>query len=358
MTDRIQKLKDSLQRENLDGYIVANETNILYFTGFLGGARLLVPAKNESVLYVSGVNYEAAKDMVKDCRVELVKRAAGNGADRKVAEHVKKLKLKQVGFDALDASVFLKLKNNLRGGKLKPQSQLVWDLRKVKDKAELGYMRKAAEITDEGIRRVAEVIRPGIREYEVAAEIEYAMRKLGSEGVAFETIVASGRRSAFPHGGCTDKKIKKGEFIVLDLGAKYQNYRADLTRTLLIGKPSQKQAKIYETVRKAQQKAFESLYEGVKAKDADAVARKIIKQAGYGKYFVHSLGHGVGLDVHELPTLTPESKDLLKAGNVVTVEPGIYIVGFGGVRIEDTVLVHKEKAEKLTKASYDLTIKC
>ncbi|MFB0567620.1 MAG: M24 family metallopeptidase [Candidatus Bathyarchaeia archaeon] len=356
MTNRIQKLKDSLQSENLDGYIVANEINMLYFTGFLGGARLLVPAKNESVLYVYGVNYEAAKEMVKDCGVELVKKAAGDGADRKVAEHVKKLKLKQVGFDALDASIFLKLKKSLKSVKLKAQSQLVWELRKVKDKTELSYMRKAAKITNKGIRRAAEVIKPGIREYEVAAEIEYAMRKLGSEGVAFETIVASGPRSAYPHGGCTDKKIKKGEFIVLDLGAKYQHYRADLTRTLLIGKPSQKQAKIYENVRKAQQKAFESLREGVKAKDADALARKIIKQAGYDKYYVHSLGHGVGLDVHELPTLTPESKDLLKAGNVITVEPGIYIVGFGGVRIEDTVLIHKEKAERLTEATYDLSV--
>jgi Xaa-Pro aminopeptidase len=357
LTNRIQKLKDSLQRENLDGYIVANETNMLYFTGFLGGARLLVPAKNEPVLYVHGVNYEAAKEIAKNCRVELVKRAAEDGADRKVAEQIKKLKLKQVGFDALDASIFLKIKKGLRGVKLKAKSQLVWGLRKVKDKSELGYMRKAAEIANEGIRRAAEVIRPGMREYEVAAEIEYAMRKLGSEGVAFETIVASGPRSAYPHGGCTDKKIKRGEFIVIDLGAKYQHYRADLTRTLLIGKPSQKQAKIYETVRKAQQKAFESLREGVKAKDSDAIARKTIKQAGYGRYFVHGLGHGIGLDVHELPTLTPESKDLLKAGNVVTVEPGIYIVGFGGVRIEDTVLVHKEKAERLTEASYELTVK-
>lgn len=329
---------------------------MLYFTGFLGGARLLVPAKNESVLYVYGVNYEAAKEMVEDCRVELVKKAVGDAADRKVAEQVKKLKLKQVGFDALDASIFLKLKKSLKDVKLKAKSQLVWSLRKVKDKTELGYMRKAAEITTKGIKTAVEVIKPGMREYEVAADIEYAMRKLGSEGVAFETIIASGQHSAYPHGGCTDKKIKKGEFIVVDLGAKYQSYRADLTRTLLVGKPSQKQAKIYETARKAQQKAFKSLREGVKARDADAVARNIIRQAGYGKYFVHSLGHGIGLDVHELPTLTPESKDLLKAGNVVTVEPGIYIVGFGGVRIEDTVLVHKEKAERLTDGTYELTI--
>ncbi len=351
---RIQTLKGSFKKEKIDGYIVAGETNVFYFTNAMGAARLLIPAEGENVLYVHGVNYEETKETARGCRVDLVKR--GEDVDKKVAGLIEKLKLKRVGFDALDSSVYLKLKKNLKGVRLKDMNQLVWELRKVKDETELGYMRKAAEITNEGIRRAAEVIKPGIREYEVAAEIEHAMRKLGSDGVAFETIVASGPRSAYPHGGCTDKKVRKGEFIVLDLGAKYQHYRADFTRTFLIGKPSQKQAKICETVRKAQQEAFESLREGLKGKDADAVAREIIRQAGYGKYFVHNLGHGVGLDVHEQPDLTSESKDLLKAGNVVTVEPGIYIVGFGGVRIEDTVLVHKEKAERLTEATYDLSV--
>ncbi|MFQ6073630.1 MAG: M24 family metallopeptidase [Candidatus Bathyarchaeia archaeon] len=355
MAGRIQALRNSFEKEKIDAYIVAHETNIFYLTNAMGAARLLIPAEGEGVLYVYGVNYEEAKETARGCRVDLVKR--GEDADEKVAKLINKLKLRSIGFDALDASVYLKLKKTLKRIRLKALSQLVWELRKVKDKTELGYMRKAAEITNEGVRRAAEVIKPGMREYEVAAEIEYAMRKLGSEGVAFETIVASGPRSAYPHGGCTDKKIKRGEFIVLDVGAKYQHYRADLTRTFLVGKPSQKQAKIYETVRKAQQEAFESLREGVKARDADAVARKVIEQAGYGEYFVHSLGHGVGLDVHELPALTPESKDSLKAGNVVTVEPGIYIVGFGGVRVEDTVLIHKEKAERLTQASYELTIR-
>jgi len=351
---RIQTLKDSLNKEKIDGYIVAGEINIFYFTNALGATRLLIPAEGENILYVYGVNYEEAKKTARECRVDLVKR--GEDADKKVAKLIKQLKLKRVGFDALDASIYLKLKSSLKGTKLKAMSNLVWELRKVKDKTELSYMRKAAKITNQGLKRAIEVIKPGMREYEVAAEIEYAMRKLGSQGVAFETIVASGPRSAFPHGRCTDKKIRKGELIVVDLGAKYHHYHSDLTRTFLVGEPSPEQRKIYETVREAQQKAFEGLHEGVKAKDADAIARKIVKQAGYGKYFVHSLGHGIGLEVHELPALSPESKELLKAGNVVTVEPGIYVVGLGGVRIEDTVLVRKEKAERLTEAPYELTI--
>jgi Xaa-Pro dipeptidase len=354
LESRIQTLKDSLRKKKTDGYLVADEINIFYLTKALGAARLLIPAEGENILYVYGVNYEEAKETAKECQVNLVKR--GEDADKKVAEQIRKLRLKQVGFDTLETSIYLKLEKATKGTRLKAMSQLIWELRKVKDETELNYMRKAAEITNQGMKRAVEVIDQGIREYEVAAEIEYAMRKRGSQGVAFETIVASGPRSAFPHGRCTDKKIKKGELIVVDLGAKYQHYHADLTRTFLVGKPSPKQRKIYETVREAQRKAFESLHEGVKAKKADAIAREIIEQAGYGKYFVHNLGHGIGLDVHELPVLTSNSEDVLKAGNVVTVEPGIYIVGFGGIRIEDTVLVLEEKAERLTEASYKLAI--
>jgi Xaa-Pro aminopeptidase len=182
------------------------------------------------------------------------------------------------------------------------------------------------------------------------------MRKLGSEGVAFNTQVASGTRSAFPHGGCTNRKIRKGEFVVIDLGAKYNNYCADLTRTFIIEKPSPKQKRIYEVVLEAQRKALETIRAEVKASDVDAAARKVIEDAGFGKYFVHGLGHGVGLDVHEAPSLNPEGKETLKVGNVVTDEPGIYIAGYGGVRIEDTILVHKDKAERLTKADYELVV--
>jgi len=354
LTRRTEALKKGLEKKRLDGYIVADETNVLYFTNAVGGARLLIPVGGENVLYVYGVNYEAVRAEAKDCRVELVKR--GEDADKKAAEQAKKLRLKRLGFDALDASLYLTLKRSLKGAKLKPLSQLVWELRRVKDETELGYMRKAAELTDKGVEAAIEAIKPGAREYEAAAKIEYAMRSLGSEGVAFDTIVASGPRSAYPHGGCTEQKIKKGAFIVLDVGARYHFYRADLTRTFLVGKPTPRQAKIYEAVREAQEKAFQSIRAGVGGREVDAVARKVIEKDGYGEYFVHGLGHGVGLAVHEPPTLNSVSKDVLKTGNVVTDEPGIYIVGFGGARIEDSVLVHRNRGERLTKAAYDLVI--
>jgi Xaa-Pro dipeptidase len=352
LKNRIEALKKIFANKKLDGYIVADGTNLLYLAGFDGGVRLLVAEDIESIFYVQGVNYEAAKEEAKDCKIELVKR--GEDIDLKIAKEIERLKLKNVGFDALDVSIYLKLKKAWNSTELQPHNDLIWELRKVKDETELKYIRKAAEMTSEGAKVASETIKTGVREFEVAAEVEYAMRKLGSDGVAFDSIVASGVRSAFPHGGCTDKKIQKGDLVVVDIGAKYKYYRADLTRTFVAGKPSAKQTKIYEVVRNAQKKAFESLKAGARGNEIDAVARRTIEKEGYGEYFVHSLGHGVGLEVHESPVLSPESKDVLKLGNVVTVEPGIYIIGFGGFRVEDTVLVEKSKGEKLTKTSYML----
>jgi len=355
LTRRIQALRDSLNKNHLEGYIVVNETNMLYLTNAVGATGLWVPLEGENLLYVYGVNYESVKATAKDCRVELLKRT--EDPLKKILEQIKHLRSKSIGFDTLNATHYLTLRKALKVTRLRPMSKLVQELRMVKDPTELTSIKKAAELTDVGVKAALNTIKSGVREYEVAAEMEYAMRKLGSEGTAFDTIVASGARSAFPHGDCTDRKIRKGEFIVLDVGAKYNNYRADLTRTFMIGKPSPKQKKIYEVVKEAQQKAFEIMKAGVRTRDVDAKARKMIEKAGFGKYFVHSLGHGVGLDVHEAPLLTPESKERLKAGNVVTDEPGIYIVNYGGVRIEDTVLVHKDEAEKLTKATYELAIR-
>lgn len=348
-------MKKSLEKENLNGYIVANEKNILYFSNFLGGVRLLIPRESENILYVRGVNYESAKRTAKNCRVKLIKMM--EDADLSVRDQVKRLNLSRIGFDVINASLYLKLTNVLKGVKLEDQSTLVQELRDVKDEKELRYLRKAAEITSEGMKTAFEVIRPGLLEYEVAAEIEYAMRKLGSNGVAFDSIVASSVRSAFPHGGCTDQKIRRDDLVMIDIGAKYQNYVSDLTRTVVVGKLSPKQQKIYEITNEAQQRAFQAIQEGVKACEVDAVARDFIKKEGYEKNFVHNLGHGVGLDVHETPILSSENKNALKSRNVVTVEPGIYITGFGGIRIEDTVLVHKDGAERLTKAVYTPEVK-
>ncbi|MEM3464452.1 MAG: Xaa-Pro peptidase family protein, partial [Candidatus Bathyarchaeia archaeon] len=351
---RIDALKKkAFEEKGFDGFLITNEANMLYFAGFPGATCILFPKNGENMLYVYGVNYEQAKAEGKGFTVELVKRDENLAA--KVAAKIKDLGIKKLAFDTLTYENYRGLAKFLRGkAKLKPQGKLVWELRKVKTTEEIELMRKAGELTCEGMRTAYEVIRPGIREYEAAAEIEYAMRKKGSWGTAFDTIVASGVRSAYPHGGCTDKIIREGDLVVVDIGASYRYYRSDMTRTLVAGKPSEKQKRLYEIVKTAQQKAVQTIKAKAKAKNIDTIARKVIEEAGYGEHFVHSLGHGVGLEVHEPPVLGQHSKDRLMKGNVVTVEPGIYIVGFGGIRIEDTVLVKEHGAEKLTDKWYTL----
>jgi Xaa-Pro aminopeptidase len=351
---RVEALKKkAFEMRNFDGFLIANEANILYFAGFPGAACLLFPRDGENVLYVYGVNYEQAKAEGKSFRIELVRRDENLMA--RVAAQAVDFGIKKLAFDTLAVENYRSLAKGLRGkAKLKPQGKLVWELRKVKDAEELEFMRKAGELTCEGMKTAYEVIRPGVREFEAAAEIEYAMRRKGSWGTAFESIVASGARSAYPHGGCTEREICEGDLVVVDIGASYRYYRSDMTRTLVAGKPSEKQKRLYEIVKTAQQRAVEAVKPKAKAKDIDAVARKIIEEAGYGEYFVHGLGHGVGLEVHEPPTLSQQSKDRLMIGNVVTVEPGIYIVDFGGIRIEDTVLVNEHGREKFTDGFYSL----
>ena len=351
---RIEALKQkAFEQKGFDGFLIANEINALYLSGCPGLACLMIPKNGENKAYVYNVNYEQAKAEAKGFTVELVKRNENLMA--KVAEQAKAFKIKKLAVDMLNVENYRKLAKELRGKiKLSIKGNLVWELRKVKDEEELECMRKAGKLTIEGMKAAYEVIRPGIKEIEAAAEIEYAMRKKGSWGTAFDTILASGARSAYPHGGCTEKEIRNGDLVVVDIGAAYRYYRSDMTRTIVAGKPSNKQLKIYEVVKEAQEKAFQIVKPKVKAKEIDNAARKVIEKARYGEYFVHGLGHGVGLEVHEPPTLNPESKDKLAIGNVVTIEPGIYLIDFGGIRIEDTVLVKKGGAEKFTEGFYIL----
>jgi len=352
--NKVDSLKQLAFREGgFDGFLIFDSANLIYFTGFSGANALLIPKDGENTVYVYSVNYEQAKAEGKTFKVEVVTR--NEDLMEKIAKHAAAFKIKRLAVDALNIESWRTLSKFLGSEKtLGVDTGFIRELRKVKDENEIELMRKAGKLTGEGMRVAYETVAPGIREYEVAAEIEYAMRKQGSYGTAFETIVASGSCSAFPHGGCSDREIRKGDLVVVDIGAAYKFYRSDMTRTLVAGKPSEKQTKIYTIVKTAQEKAFEALKPNVKAADVDGVARKIIADAGYGEYFVHSLGHGVGLEVHEPPTLSPDSKDVLAAGNVFTVEPGLYLVGYGGVRIEDTVLMQRNGAAKLTNGLYAL----
>ncbi len=353
MRSRIRAVEDAFRNE-FDGYLVVNPINILYFTELvgaadsLGSAMLLIPGGEESTLHIHGVNYEWAKTEAKNCNVQLVKR--GEDLVDLITEKIREMKLMKIGFDKMDFQTQQKVSKGLkRRAQLEAKADYVWDLRSVKDGGEVDRIQRAAQLTTEGMQTAQDTIKAGLREFEVAAEIEYKMRSHGSYGVAFDTSVASGLCSAFPHGGCSEKKLQTGDAVVVDIGAKYKNYCADMTRTFVVGKPSAKQEKIYNVVKEAQEKAFQKIMEGAKTKDVDAAARMVIAKAGLGEFFVHGLGHGIGLEVHEQPSLNSASKAVLKAGNVVTDEPGVYLVGYGGVRIEDTVLVKRSKGQRLTE---------
>jgi Xaa-Pro aminopeptidase len=332
-------------------FLIFNPYNLTYFAGFSGATALLIPEQGENVLFVSGVNYEQAKAEAKGLTVELVKR--GENLMEKIAKQATAAKY---AVDALPVEMWRALAKAVGGKeKVEPASSLILKLRSVKDEQEIELIREACRLASIGMQTASEIIRPGVREIEVAAEVEYAMRKKGSNGTSFDTIIASGPTSAFPHGSCSSRTIREGELVVVDLGATVNFYRSDMTRTFVAGKPNDKQRKIYETVKLAHQKAFETIKPGVSAMEVDAAGRGVIEAAGFGEFFVHNLGHGVGLEIHEAPVLSPDSKDTLTVGNVITDEPGIYLPGCGGVRIEDTVLVTGANAEKLTIGSYSLT---
>lgn len=352
---RIHALKQAAFRKGgFDGFLIFNSANLTYFTGFTGASALLIPENGESVVYVYGVNYAQAKAELSGVTVDLVRR--DEKLTNEIAKQAGEFKIKKLAVDTLDNESWRALAKSFGNEKmLVTAPHFIGDLRQVKDKKEIELMRKAAELTSEGMKVAYETLATGMKEYEVAAEIEYAMRKKGSQGTAFETIVASGRYSAFPHGGCSEREIRQGDLVVVDVGATYKSYHSDMTRTFVNGKPLEKQKKLYQIVKNAQDKALEVVKSSVKAADVDAVARRTITDSGYGNYFVHGLGHGVGLEIHEPPTLSPDSKDTLSAGNVVTVEPGVYLVSYGGIRIEDTVLVQRNGAEKLTKGIYKLS---
>lgn len=274
----------------------------------------------------------------------------------KIASQTTADKTNKLAVDALSIEGWRALAKAVGGEeKLEAAGNIVRDLRKVKNEEEIALIREACKLANIGMQTAFETVKVGVKERDVAAQVEYAMRKNGSDGTSFDTIIASGPTSAFPHGSCTNRTIQEGDLVVVDLGATYQFYRSDMTRTFTAGKPPEKQLKIYETVKLANQKAFEKIKPDTPTVQVDASARQVIEEAGFGEFFVHNLGHGVGLEIHEAPILSPDSKDVLATCNVVTDEPGIYLPGYGGVRIEDTVLVTEKGAEKLTSDFYSLS---
>ena len=353
MTRRIERLERSLKKNKLDVFLITTPSHLRYLCGFTGSNGLAIICGSRR-LFLTDFRY---KDQVK----EEIRAFQPVLADRDLLTTLENLKgLPKVkfrlGFEAknLTCSAYEKIRQLLPRAELVPTQNLVEDLVAQKEPEEIEKIRRAAQIVDQVFDRILSEIKPGAKESDLAAELEYQMKKSGASGSAFEPIVDSGYRSAMPHGRASQKRLKKGEFVTLDFGAVYDGYVSDLTRTVVLGRASQRQRKVYSVVYQAQRKAIDSVQAGQQAKAVDRVAREFIKDKGFGPNFGHGLGHGIGVQVHEAPVLNPRSQDLLKENMVVTIEPGIYISRWGGVRIEDDVLVTDNGPEVLTSCHSEL----
>lgn len=350
---RISQLRQQVAAENLDGLIVTDLNSVRYLTGFTGSSGLLFITDKKAEFFTDSRYTVQAKKQVKGARVHLARTALYEAMAKLPGVLTKNL---IYGFDGEHVTVAerKRLKALLPAAQLVQADGLMTELGWVKEKEEIDSIVQAVRISDIAFERILNLIAPGIRERELAAELEYQMLMLGSEKPAFETIIASGYRSAMPHGVASAKKIKKGDFVTLDFGATVNGYVSDITRTVVVGKASSRQKKIYNIVLRSQMAGIRKVKAGVSGVAVDAACRRIIERAGFGKNFGHGTGHGIGFLIHTGPRVSPLSKDNLKPNNVITVEPGIYIDGWGGVRIEDDVVVTKSGGKVLNKAEKKL----
>ncbi|MEH7124484.1 Xaa-Pro peptidase family protein [Bacillus sp. JJ1532] len=351
--EKLQKLRSVLERLGIDGMLITSEYNRRYMTNFTGSAGVVL-ISGENAQFITDFRY--IEQASAECEGYEIVKHAGSIPDE-VAEQAKKLGIKKLGFeqDHLTFSAY-KAYEKAVDAELVPVSGEIEKLRLIKSEAEIKILKAAADIADAAYKHILEFIRPGITELDVSNELEFFMRKAGAASSSFDIIVASGYRSALPHGRASDKVIEKGDFVTLDFGAYYNGYISDITRTLAVGEPEAKLKEIYDIVLQAQLRGMNGIKPGMSGKEADALTRDYITEKGYGENFGHSTGHGIGLEVHEGPTLSFKSDVILEPGMVVTVEPGIYIPGLGGVRIEDDTVITKDHNESLTHSTKELII--
>ncbi len=356
MAHRLDTLRSRLGEEHLDAVLVTQPNNQFYLSGFTGGeyldATLLISA-DQAWVSTDSRYYEDARQRAQGFALF----EAGYDRNKALGEFALACKPKIVGFEPSHLTVatlkdWSKIARRV-GFKLKPVAHLVEDLRIVKEPEELERIRRAVAVTDDAFAHFVRSLRPGLTEKQGAWIIESYMREHDADKIAFDLIVASGPNGALPHAVPTDRKMERGEPIIVDIGCRMDHYNSDLTRTVCMGEPDGQFQKIYGIVRKAQETALKKTRPGLKGKRADALARNVIEKAGYGGQFGHSLGHGVGLAVHEAPLASRTSKETLLPDMTLTIEPGIYIPGWGGVRIEDLVVLREGGVEDLSRSSKD-----
>jgi len=355
---RQEGLRERLAATGLDALLVSHLPNIRYLCGFTGSAGLLLVEEAGSAFFTD-VRYDTqGREEVKGAKVIIARKALWNALGERVAARRKRSRSKgwTIGIEAehLTVAERKRLADLVPSGvRLRNAPALVERARMIKEDAELDLIRAAVRVGATLFDRALEVLRPGTKETEVAAEMEYAARRAGAQEMSFPTIIASGARSALPHGRATEQVIASGGFVVCDFGVILAGYCSDQTRTVWVGAAPEGARNAYESVRQAQEAAIAAVRPGVSAGEVDAAARKVLRKAGLGRYFTHSTGHGVGLEIHEAPRVAAGQKEVLKPGMVITIEPGVYFPGKWGVRIEDMVAVREGGCEVLTPTSKD-----
>lgn len=353
MEKRVSSLRTVLKDNNLDAILITSPHNKYYIANLYSGSGYVFITRKNKYILVDFRYYEEMKKYNDDFNIiMLTKEKSFNYIINSI---IKEENIRNIGFEGNEVSYdfYKDIENSLNTDFV---SLNLSKLRKIKDELELKYIREACRIADEAFNHIINFIKIGITERDIENELVRFIKERGGEKESFDIIVASGPRGALPHGKATHKIIENGELITMDFGVKYNKYSSDITRTVAVGSCPKDLLEIYEVVRKAGDEALKKVKAGITVGELDYIARKVISDAGYGDYFGHNLGHGVGILVHEYPDLSPNGNDLLYEGMIITIEPGIYMPDIGGVRIEDDILVKKHCGERLTKSSKDLIL--
>lgn len=351
--ERIENFRKVIADKDVDAMLVVNPENRYYLSGFTGSSGALLIGKNEAYLLTDFRYAGQAEQQAPHFKIRLFK----DDYYEVISELIKHEGWNNLGIESKHVSCHyhgqLQEKLKIKLVLLEGSTEI---LRKIKDKSEIEELRRGAKILDLAYKWLLKELRPGKVERDLAVELEIYLLRQGAERPSFSFIVASGERSSMPHGVASEKIMRKGELVTVDFGAVFNKYATDMTRTFALGNVDQRHKEIYDIVKRAQETAAKSVKPGITAWGADKIARDIIEEAGYVKYFGHGLGHGIGLETHEQPSLNPKCEMILEPGMVITIEPGIYIPEWGGVRIEDMVLVTERGAERLTESSRELVI--
>lgn len=353
MDNRVKKIIDLIEERGVDALLIKGKNNKRYIGALTGSGVYVLITKEQKYQILDGRYTDEADKKTSG----FIKRVVSQGSYiENIIEFLEEMNIKNIAIESQTMSIQEYILLDKAGFNINLITNELGKVRAVKSKEEIELIKKACEITDEVFSEVISEIKEGMTELEVSALLQYHALKKGASGMSFEPIVVSGERGAMPHGRPTTKKLKKNEAITIDFGVVYQGYQSDMTRTISIGKPPKIIQEIYDVVLKAQLSAIESIKQGMKASDVDKIARQIIENHGFGDYFNHGLGHGIGLGDGEVPTLNQRSDDILTEGMVMSCEPGIYIPDVGGVRIEDDIVIIDGKGISLNKTSKDFII--